>query len=244
MKYTLTPATVEILKNFASINNEVVLREGPAQRVANPARNFIADVELASPFPRECALVELSRLLGIIDTLKTTTLPDIVFNEDHLLVIHDQYGTVRLPYASMEAVTVPPMQKYYMDSEVANFQLPANLWDKIRKTSAILETGVMQLSVRDGELNVQLVDEKLKTKGPGATYTMPQTTVVNGTSNVWSIRLDSLKLIPGSYSVSMGQIRSTVQKQGTASVFGVFFTLNDTEKKVTYLTSGQVVNAR
>lgn len=243
MIYTLTPTTVEVLKNFATINNEVVLREGSTQRVLNPQRNFIADVELTTPIPRECALTQLSRLLGVIDTAKSTSLPDIQFNDDHLLVVHE-HGTVRLPYASMEAVTVPPIQQYYMDKEVANFQLPQSLWDKIKKTAAILETGVLQLSVKDGILNVQLVDEKLKTKGPGATYMMPQTNVVDTTSNVWAIRLDALKLMQGSYTVSMGHVRSSTQKQGTASVFGVFFTLNDADKKVSYLTSGSVVTAR
>ena len=77
--YQLNDATVEILKNFASINNQVVFKEGRTQRTCNDTRNFIADVELTDALPQECALYELNRLLGIIDTCKTDKLPMINF---------------------------------------------------------------------------------------------------------------------------------------------------------------------
>jgi len=37
--YTLNDTTVDILKNFASINSQVVFKEGRSQRACNDTRN-------------------------------------------------------------------------------------------------------------------------------------------------------------------------------------------------------------
>ena len=105
--YQLNDTTVEILKNFASINTQVVFQTGSAQRACNETRNFIADVELPEPLPQSCALSELNRLLGIIDVCKTDKLPSITFGKSSLVVTHD-HGSVNIPYAHSDVVSKPP----------------------------------------------------------------------------------------------------------------------------------------
>lgn len=241
--YTLTETTLEIFKNFSNINSEVTFKSGNFQRTCNQTRNFIADVELADALPVECSLYELNRLLGIIDTCKGASLPSILFGEKSLTVIHE-HGEVNIPYAHSDVVTKLPDQKFHMEKEIATFQLPLSLWSKMKRTASILDATSLYIIVNDeGKLQVKLVNEK-DTSGNSsgiATYDMPSSVVNDTTPNTWAVKFDVLAFLPGDYTVSVGEIGTTT---GNRTVFGMFFTLNDPLRKVTYLTSGHVVKTR
>jgi len=247
--YVLTPETLEILKNFANINNQTVFKEGVAQRTCNPGRNFIADVELSAPLPMDCALSELNRLLGIIETCKGTALPTLTFNEKELVVIHDD-GSVTIPYAHNDVIAKPPTQQYYMAQPIATFELSLALWIKMRRTAAVLGTTLMHIIIDENqELTLKLVNEKDKggDSAGSASYRMANTTVTGAMSGVWGVKFDALELIAGNYTVSVGDIGTTASAANVVAsptIFGMFFKLNDPVKKVTYLTSGHVVKTR
>lgn len=241
--YVLNDTTVEILKNFASINSQVVFKAGNAQRACNDTRNFIADVELPEPLPQECALYELNRLLGIIDTCKTDKLPTIAFGTSSLVVEHD-HGRVTIPYAHSDVVAAPPSVQFHMKKPIASFDLPQELWNRIKRTASVLQTTSLYIIVNsDGELVLKLVNEKDKggDASGSATYNMPNTQVVDAVENTWAVKFESLELLPGNYTVEIGEIGNNTS---STTLFGMFFRLNDPIKKVTYLTSGHVVKAR
>lgn len=243
MAYVLNDGTVEILKNFANINNQVVLKAGNAQRACNETRNFIADVELSDPLPQECALYELTRLLGVIDTCKSDTLPTIDFGKSALVVEH-AHGSVTIPYAHADVVATPPATQFHMKKLVASFDLPLTLWSRIKRTAAVLQTTSLHIIVnKQGELVLRLINEKDKggDASGSASFNMPKTVVKESDENVWAVKFDALELLPGDYTVEVGEISNTANAN---SLFGMFFRLNDPAKKVTYLTSGHVVKSR
>jgi len=247
--YVLTNATLDVLKNFASINNQTVFKAGTAQRTCNAARNFIADAEFDDPLPLDCSLSELNRLLGIIDTCKGIVLPTLTFNEKELVVVHDD-GSVTIPYAHNDVVAKPPTQQYYMPNPIATFDLSLALWTKMRRTAAVLGTTLMHIIIeKKQELTLKLVNEKDKggEAAGTASYRMANPIVSGEMSGVWGVKFDALELMPGNYSVSVGDISTTlVAPTGPvpATIFGMFFKLIDPTKKMTYLTSGHVVKTR
>lgn len=240
--YTLTDATIEILKNFANINSQVLFKAGNAQRTCNPSRNFIADVELPQALPVECALFELNRLLGIIDTCKGTSLPSIAFGEHSLVVEHD-HGAVTIPYAHKDVIMTPPQQQFHLANPIASFDMPLSLWTKMKRTASVLETTVMHIILNEqGELQVKLVNDKDTGDTAGsASYNMPNTKVQSAIKNTWAVKFDALTLIPGDYEIAIGEVGTS---SSSTTLFGMFITLKDPNKKVTYLTSGHVVKSR
>lgn len=241
--YQLNDTTLDILKNFANINNQVVFKEGRLQRTCNDTRNFIADVELTDPLPQQCALYELSRLLGIIDTCKTDKLPSITFGETSLVVSHD-HGSVTIPYAHADVVAAPPAVQFHLKKPIASFDLPFTLWSRIKRTAGVLNTTALNIIVNtDGELVLKLVNEKDKggDASGSASYNMPNTQVQEATDNTWAVKFDNLELLPGDYTVEVGEIGNNTN---STTLFGMFFRLNDPSKKVVYITSGHLVKTR
>lgn len=243
-KFTLDDATLAIFKNFANINTQVVFSPGREQRACNPSRNFVADVELAHPLPVGCAIYELNRVLGVIDTCKDTGLPELEFGSGALTIRH-AHGEVTIPYAHPDVVAAPPPTKFQMIKSIASFNLPMSLWTKIKRLASTLEINYLHLIVTaSGELKVKLVNDKDKggDANGSATFDMPNTTVHTPQPNVWAVKFDSLELLPGDYTVEMGEISGSGPTGNT--IFGVFFTLNDPTKNISYVTSGHVVKTR
>ena len=243
--YPLSEASLDILKNFAAISEQVQFKAGTSQRTCNSTRNFIADVELPEPLPIDCSLYNLNRLLGIIDTCKGSALPDLTFGETSLVVTHDN-GEVTLPYAHESVVAAPPVYTFVLSKKFASFDLPAALWTKIKRTAAVLQTTSLQFTIKDGKLTLKLINDKDKggdSIGWGS-YNMPNTVVTDGIkSNVWVVKFDALEFLPGDYNVEIGDV-SFNTATGESSLFGAFFTLADPKKNVRYLTSGHVVKSR
>lgn len=243
-KFTLDDATLAVFKNFANINTQVVFKQGREQRACNPSRNFVADVELAHPLPVNCAIYELNRVLGVIDTCKDTGLPELEFGTAALTIRH-AHGEVTIPYAHADVVAAPPPTKFQMIKTIATFNLPLTLWTKIKRLASTLEINYLHLIMTSqGELKVKLVNDKDKggDASGSATFDMPNTTVHATDANVWAVKFDSLELLPGDYTVEMGEIIGNASSSST--IFGVFFTLNDPTKNISYVTSGHVVKSR
>lgn len=241
--YSLDDATLEVLKNFANINTQAVFKQGTAQRACNASRNFIADVELSQPLPMDCAVYELNRVLGVIDTCKGTTLPALEFGDGALTIKHD-HGEVTIPYAHADVVASPPPHKFHMVNPIASFDLPQSLWNKIKRLASTLQISSLHLIIdKKGSLKLKLVNDKDKggDAAGSAMFDMPNTKVDNPEPNIWAVKFDALELLPGDYTVEVGEVGTNASSN---ALFGVFFRLNDPTKKVTYLTSGHVVKGR
>lgn len=249
MKYELTPATIEILTNFCKINPTVILTPGVAQRTVNmPGRNFVADVELEQPIPVQCAIYDLTKLISVLQTVTSKdNMPSLVFNEESLTVQH-QYGSVTIPFTHPELVTKPPTAKLYIEETIASFTLPQTLWGVIQKQASVLESDSLQIVVSEqGEFSLRLYKSKVAdaTAVASATFTVPDLVLGSTEPNTWAITFNSLALIPGNYSVTVGMLTSdSLKAKGGSPVFGAVFALNDPAKRVTYTTTGTVVRSR
>lgn len=244
MNYPLSDDTVEILQNFANISPQIIFKPGAAQRTCNATRNFIADIEFPEPLPVDCSIYDLNRLLGIIDTCKGSKLPELTFGPTSLTVKHD-HGEVMLPYAAATVIPAPPAHKFTLSKQFASFDLPASLWQQIKRTAAVLKTTTLQFIIDDAhKLSVKLIDEK-DTKTGWGSYNMPNTVVdPKSTPATWVVKFDALQLLPGNYKVELGDVSFTSTGGATSTIFGAFFTLQDPKKKVSYLTSGHVAKTR
>jgi len=242
--FQLTPDIVQVLRNFADINTQVVFKEGQEQRACNEARNFIVDAVLAEPLPREFALYELNKLTGLIDSFTNQTgkaLPTLSFGETSLTLKNGAMKAT-IPYSHTEAVQPPPPQIYTLSETFASFTLTADTWAKIRKIASILE---------HNSLHIQITTDKVVTlktldgegKGTDANeFDVPGAQVFTDEASTWAVKLDALKLIPGDYTVEIGNVTSSAS--AGKGMFGTFFTLVDETKKVSYLTGGHLITTR
>ena len=89
----LSNSTIEVLKNFASINPNILIEKGETLKTISEAKNIMAIAEINDTFNVEVGIYDLNEFLsayGLVDD------PDIVFGQTDLEIM---CGNARVRYA-------------------------------------------------------------------------------------------------------------------------------------------------
>ena len=60
----LSDSTLAVLKNFAGINNSILVKKGNQLRTISVAKNILAEAEIPEDFPRDVAIYDLNQFLN------------------------------------------------------------------------------------------------------------------------------------------------------------------------------------
>ena len=60
----LSDNTLTVLKNFAGINNSILVKEGSRLRTISVAKNILAEADIKEDFPRDFAIYDLNQFLN------------------------------------------------------------------------------------------------------------------------------------------------------------------------------------
>ena len=82
----LSEQTVSILKNFSTINQNLVIKEGSEISTMSAMKNIVSKSEVEEPFPVEFAIYDLNEFLSAMSLF---TNPDLDFNEIQKIIIEN-----------------------------------------------------------------------------------------------------------------------------------------------------------
>ena len=189
----LSDSTLTILKNFAGINNSILVKEGKRLRTISVAKNILAEAEIKENFPKDFAIYDLNQFLNGLSLHQD---PDLDFNQESYLSIKEGKRRVKYFFADPNVIISPPEKDITLPTEDISFQLDSASLEKLVKAaqvyqlpdlSAIGEAGVIKLVVRD---------RKNDTSNEYAI-------VVGETDKEFSFnfKVENIKIIPGAYDV-------------------------------------------
>jgi hypothetical protein len=151
----LSDNTLTLLKNFAGINQSILVKQGNKLRTISIAKNILAEAEITEDFPREFAVYDLNQFLNGLSLHQD---PDLDFTENSYITIREGKRRVKYFYADPNVIISPPEKEIKLPSEDVCFQLETGSLEKLVKAagvyqlpdiSAIGDAGVIRLVVRD-----------------------------------------------------------------------------------------------
>ena len=189
----LSDSTLTILKNFAGINNSILVKKGNQLRTISVAKNILAEAEIVEEFPREIAIYDLNQFLNGLGLHQD---PNLDFTEDSYLTIREGKRKVKYFYADPNVIISPPEKEITLPSEVVHFQLDSTSLEKLLKAAAVYqlpdfcvvgEAGVVKLVVRD------------KKNDTSNSYSVQ----VGETDKefTFNFKVENIRIIPGAYDV-------------------------------------------
>jgi hypothetical protein len=151
----LSDNTLALLKNFAGINQSILVKQGNKLRTISIAKNILAEAEITEEFPRDFAIYDLNQFLNGLGLHQD---PDLDFGDDSYITIREGKRRVKYFYADPNVIVAPPEKEIKLPSEDVCFQLETGSLEKLVKAaavyqlpdiSAIGDAGVIRLVVRD-----------------------------------------------------------------------------------------------
>lgn len=144
----LSKTTLEILKNFSSINPSIYIKKGDVVNTLSPHDVIFAEAQVAETFPEDFAIYNLPGLLGGLQSLLAAE-PDFEFKKTHVLITTPDQRKMKVMYADPSTVKVLN-KKIKMPSDTVSFNIEQSDLAALIKSSSLMD--VPDLSIKsDGE---------------------------------------------------------------------------------------------
>ena len=187
-------ATIEILKNFSSINQSILIHEGNQLATMATTKNIFATAIVEDEFPKDFALYSLSEFLSVLSLFSE---PKIEYGENDI-TIKEGKMKVRYQYSSPAVVVSPPKGKSIPVRDVLlTFDLKKEDLAGLVKASAILKA--TDLIIDQHSMSVT------NRKGNDNTYKIDIEAAEGDTDRSFALKVEYLKLIPNDYRVQVNE---------------------------------------
>ena len=131
---TLCDNTLMVLKNFAGINNSILVKKGSKLRTMSVAKNILAEADITEDFPREFGIYDLNQFLNGLSLHQD---PNLDFSEDTYLTIREGKRRVKYFYADPQVIVSPPEKEISLPTKDVCFQLESITLEKLLKAAAV-----------------------------------------------------------------------------------------------------------
>ena len=185
--------TLGILKNFAGINNSILVKEGNQLRTISVAKNILAEAEIDEDFPRQFGIYDLNQFLNGLSLHQD---PDLDFSEESYLTIREGKRRVKYFFADPQVIVAPPEKEITLPSQDVCFQLDSTALDKLLKAAAVYQLPDLSAVGEAGVVKLVVRDKKNDTSNEFAV-------VVGETDKnfTFNFKVENIKIIPGAYDV-------------------------------------------
>ena len=191
----LSDSTLAVLKNFAGINNSILVKKGTQLRTMSVAKNILAEAEIPEDFPRDVAIYDLNQFLNGLSLHQD---PNLDFTEDSHITIKEGRRRVKYFYADPQVIIAPPEKEINLPTQEVCFQLESSSLEKLVKAAAVYQLPDLSVIGENGEITMVVRDKKNDTSNEYAVN-------VGETDKdfEFNFKMENIKIIPGSYNVVM-----------------------------------------
>ncbi len=206
----LSEKTLTILKNFAGINNSILVKKGNNLRTISVAKNILAEAEIVEDFSRDFAIYDLNQFLNGLGLHQD---PDLDFKEESYLTIREGKRRVKYFFADPNVIISPPDKEISLPTEDVHFQLDSVTLEKLLKAAAVYQLPDLSAVGEAGVVKLVVRDKKNDTSNEFAI-------VVGETDKEFSFnfKVENIKIIPGAYDVV---VSSKLLSQFTNSTYNL-----------------------
>jgi hypothetical protein len=151
----ISTQTIQILKNFATVNSNLLFRPGNSIATISISKSIFAKAQVAETFPKEVAIYDLNSLLQLLTFSEDQ---EVEFGDRSLTITND-VGRFEYFYCEPSLIVAAPTKNIEVD-EVFKFSLSAKDVQSIIKTAGVLAAPTIALISEDGKVTMKIGDRK------------------------------------------------------------------------------------
>ena len=194
-KMRLSKETYNILKNFSSINSNILIKPGNVLKTVSTGMNIYVEAKVEEEFDVDIPIWDLNKFLGVVSMFNN---PDLEFHDTHV-VISNGRSSVTYYYSEPTLLTVPT-KTLKMPIPVVEFDLDEKDLNDILKAASILQVSDLRITAADGKVCIT-VDDVGQSNSNNFKIEI-ETEQINKELDV-TINVSEIKFIPGSYTVHL-----------------------------------------
>ena len=190
----LSDKTINLLKNFSSINQSILIKEGDSIRTISVMKNILAEAKVPEEFPKDFGIYDLNQFLNAISSLHVN--PELDFSNNEYLLIREGKKRNRFFFADPNVIVSPPEKSITLPSEDVCFELDTQVLGTLMKAAAIYQVPDLSVIGEAGVVKLVVHDKKNDTSNT-------HEEVVGETDEefCFNFKVENIKILPGTYEV-------------------------------------------
>lgn len=200
----LSNETVTVLKNFSTINQNLVIKEGTELTTMSALKNIVARATVKDTFPQEVAIYDLNEFLSALSLFEE---PELDFKEKFVVIRgKDKNNFLNYYYSDPSVVTSPKNTLTMPEPEVA-FDLSSGKLAEVQRSAAVIGAPDMCLEAGDADWALIKVTDKKNLENHTFAVKVDVDTFGNNNPYKFWYKVENLKLLGGDYSIKMSSKR-------------------------------------
>jgi len=195
-KMKMSSRTLNLLKNYASINSNILVKPGNKISTISPVKNVMSEAIVEEDFDTEFGIWDLNKFLGVVSLFDK---PEFSFDEKCVTISGTSGASVRYYYSEPSLLSIPT-KSITMPNPVVSFKLTQKNFTELQKAASVLQ--VSDLAVRtDGDnLELAVLD---KNDVSSNCYTIDLGPIPDNHDFCFYFKVENLKMIEGDYTVDI-----------------------------------------
>lgn len=195
----LTQTTIDILKNFSSINTNLVIRAGSKIETMSASKDIMVSYDCEESFAQQMSIFNMNEFLGVLNAFNK---PELDLDVKYVTIKQGKQK-VKYNYADEAFLITPPKKGLNFPAADISFELGDVTLSKLQKMASILSAEDMSV-IGDGKtISIKIFDKKNPSTN---TFDFD---VETDTSEIFQVnfKIDKLKLYPGTYTLDISSKR-------------------------------------
>ena len=190
----LSDKTINLLKNFSTINQSILFKQGSKLRTISVMKNILAEATIEEEFPKDFGIYDLPQFLNSVVVLYNNA--EFDFANDNHVVIKEGRMKSKYFFADPSVIVTPPEKTLTLPSEDVTFDVSTEQLDKLLKAASLYQLSDLAVVGGDGVVKLLVRDKKNDASNDFSI-------VVGETNDVFSFnfKVENIKILPGNYEV-------------------------------------------
>ena len=153
----LSDKTLSVLKNFSTINQSILFKQGSKLRTISVMKNILAEATITEEIPKDFGIYDLNQFLNGLSLHQS---PELDFVNDGHVVIKEGRMRSKYFFADPNVIITPPDKAIDLPTEDVSFELSTDQLDKLLKAAAIYQLADLAVEGGDGVVKLLVRDKK------------------------------------------------------------------------------------
>ena len=193
----LSESTLSVLKNFSTINQSILFKQGRKLRTMSVMKNILAEATIDEELPKDFGIYDLNQFLNGMGLHQS---PELDFANDSYVVIKEGRMRTKYFFADANVIITPPEKPITLPSEDVTFDLSTDQLDKLLKAAAVYQLPDLSAVGENGVVKLVVRDKKNDTSNDFA-ITVGETEATFS----FNFKVENIKILPGTYDVVVSQ---------------------------------------
>jgi hypothetical protein len=193
----LSDATINVLKNFSTINQSLQFKTGNTLRTISPLKTIFAEATITETLTKEFALYDLNKFLAKVSLYNGA---DLSFDDDRIIIATENKKKLdNIKYCSPQVIAVAPDKSISLGETYCSFLLSEDDLEWMKKSAGISNSPYFIFESDGDVINFIATDPS----DDAADQSKIEIGAGDGTKFCVVMKTENIKMMDGSYDVTI-----------------------------------------